>query len=250
MSRRTRLGFDRTIALEWLDATAAKVGSGASDTELRAYLMELLNGEVAGTNAHGAIGKTVTVLSHIWSRVPPECAALRARALGVLPTVEAPDRLALHWAMAMATYPFFSDVAAVVGRVLKLQGEVELPAVTRRLAAQWGDRSTMARAVPRVASSMAQWGALQSTGRRGTYRPTLPRRPVTGPLIEVLVEALLLDMNGRSLPVSHLETHPVFFPFSISLAPYALRRSGVFALHRQGLDTDVIELVRSSAGDQ
>jgi hypothetical protein len=250
MTRRARLGFDRTIALEWLDATAAKVADGASDAEVRTYLMEVLKGEVAGTGAHGAIGKTVTVLSHIWSRVPPECAPLRARALRALPTVEAPDRLALHWAMAMATYPFFSDAAAVVGRVLRLQGEVSLPAVTRRLAAQWGDRSTMARAVPRVVSSMAQWRALQGTGRRGMYRPTLPPRSVAGPLAEVLVEALLLDLNGRSLPLTHLETHPAFFPFSIRLTAHELRRSRLFALHRQGLDTDVIELARATVDGQ
>lgn len=244
MTRRMRLGFDRKIHVEWLDATAARVAWGAPDAEVRRYLTALLEGELGHTGRRGALGKTVTVLSHIWSRVPSECVAVRNHALNLLPRVASPDRLALHWALAIATYPFFTDVAIASGRLLALQGDVSLAAITRRLTAQWGDRSTMARAVQRVVRSMAQWGALVDAGSRGTYRRTATVRRADGPLAELLVEALLIDSRGRSLLLTHLENHPALFPFAVRLNANQLRGCGWFSLHRQGLDTDLVELAR------
>ncbi len=82
------IGFDRKIELDWLDATAAQVAAGAGDREIRDYLWKLLDGEVAGDSFNSARGKTVTVLRHIWSRVPEPVLPLRERALALLPRVE------------------------------------------------------------------------------------------------------------------------------------------------------------------
>jgi len=241
VNRRTRLGFDRKIHIEWLDATASKVANGARDAQLRAYLSTLLEGDLSGTAYRGASDKTVTVLSHIWSRVPPQVEPLRARALALLATADPPQRLAIHWAMAISTYPFFEDVAAAVGRLLTLQRNVSLAPVMRRLVAQWGDRSTMVRAVQRVVRSMAQWGVLEPADSRGTYRRATAR-PVDGQLVELLVEALLIDSRRDSLIVSQLGNHPALFPFALRVTTHDLRASGRFTLHRQGVDGDVVEL--------
>lgn len=245
ITRRARVGFDRKIKLEWLDATAARVASSPADADVRGYLADLLSGELSDGARRGAVDKTVTVLSHMWSRVPRDAEHIRSRGLALLPLVEPAERLGLHWTMAVGTYPFFADIATATGRLLALQGEVSLAAITRRLVSQWGDRSTMVRAAQRVVRSMAQWGALECADAPGTYRRA-PRRTVHTPLAELLVEALLIGGKGQSLAVTQVESHPALFPFVVRLSAHQLRESGRFVLHRQGLDTDVVELAASN----
>ena len=240
------IGFDRKVELSWLDAVASKVAAGATEEEVRAYLWRLLKGAVAGEGPHSARGKTVTVLAHIWSQVPEEARALRDRAARLLPEVPPEHRMALHWAMALATYPFFADVATAVGRLLVLQENVALAQVTRRLVELWGERTTMVRAAQRVVRSMVQWGVLKDTAERGVYERAGPPMEPGGPLAQLLLEALLLGVSSDGMPVDQAIQHPALFPFRLDLAAHDLRRAARFHIHRQGLDVDVVGLAQGA----
>lgn len=242
MNRRQTLGFDRRIDLEWLDAAAAKAATGASNEEVRAYIWELLGGVVSG-DAHGsARQKTTTVLHHLWGDVPKQAKPLRDRALVELASCSADERLALHWAMALGTYPLFADAASAVGRLLVLQGQFTLAHLTRRLVSTWGERSTLTRAGQRVVRSMVAWGALQDTDAHGMYEALLPRRRVRPAVGVLLIEALLLDSEDASVPLVQLTGHPALYPFSLDLNAGHLRSASQFRVHREGLDSDVVEL--------
>jgi hypothetical protein len=242
MSRRGTLGFDRRIDLEWLDAAAAKASTSASTEDVRAYIWEFLEGEVSG-NVHGsARQKTTTVLHHIWGDVPDQAKPLRGRALVELKACSADERLALHWAMALATYSLFSDTASAVGRLLMLQGQLTLAHLTRRLVSTWGERSTLTRAAQRVVRSMAQWGVLHETGAKGLYKATSKTRKV-GPAVGIiLIEALLIDAEEKAIQLEQLTGHPALFPFSIEVNARHVRSAAQFRVHRQGLDSDLVEL--------
>ncbi len=242
MRHQAIIGFDRKIELDWLDATAAKVVVGAGDREIRDYLWKLLDGEVAGDTSNSARGKTVTVLCHIWSRVPKPILPLRGRALELLPRVEPQERLAVHWSMMLATYPFFADLATRAGSGLALQGDFSLGWMKRRLIERWGERGTLRRAVERIVRSMVRWEVL----RDGDVRGVLvfgERLPIAGGTLgELLIESLLLAVEARELPLGRLEAHPALFPFALELSTYELRRSPRFEIHRQTFDTDVVAL--------
>jgi hypothetical protein len=242
VSRKRTIGFDRRIDIEWLDAVAAKVASGASDAEVRAYLWNLLEGVVAGEKQNSARGKTVTVLSHIWCVVPATARPLRDRALQLLSDVGPDQRLGLHWAMVIGTYPFATDVATGAGKLLALQGDVALTRLTRRLTEEWGERSTMARAAQRIVRSMVQWGVLADTDTRGVYRRVDDRRPTDDAVCELLAEALLVDADQHVMTVDQLVSHPTLFPFRVSIGAHQLRRATQFFVQRQGLDIDVVGL--------
>ena len=97
--------------MHWLDATANCVMADASTPTARAFVWTLLEGEVEGTKLNSARGKTATVLNRIWIVPPAKLGSLRDDALACFADADADDRLALHWAMMLAAYPFFADVA-------------------------------------------------------------------------------------------------------------------------------------------
>jgi len=117
---------------------------------------------VSGDKFNSARGKTVTVLNHIWGDVPRPAASLRERAAALLEGSTPDERLALHWAMMVGTYPVFTDTAAAVGRLLTLQGSFTLAHLTRRLVGLWRwTRRNRSRKVPRPPSHrdvrVAKW---------------------------------------------------------------------------------------------
>ena len=243
MRNRTSIGFDRKVDLAWLDAVASRVAAGATEEEVRSYLWRLLDEAVSGRKARQ---NTVTVLAHIWSQVPVDARGLRDRAVRLLPEVAPAHRVALHWALALATYPFFADVATTVGRLLALQGNVTLAQVTRRLVELWGERSTMVRAAQRVVRSMVQWGILKDTAERGVYERAGPPMEAGGQLALILLEALLLGVSSDGMPLDQALRHPALFPFRLDLAAHDLRRAARFRVHRQGLDMDVVGLAQEA----
>jgi len=235
------VGFDRKIERDWLDATAAQVAHGASPDEVRSYLWKMLEGSVsAGSSGFNSDrGKTITVLVHVWSEVPEKAERLRELALKLLQDVEPKARIGVHWAMCVATYPFFSDVAATVGRLTSLQGRVSISEIRRRLAEQWGDRDITRRASQRIVRSYVTWGVLRDAKPRGTYERPESRIEVSSGLSELLLGALLLGAE-RPLPVSQVLEHPVLFPFALALSAGELTRSPRFVVSRQGVDMDLV----------
>lgn len=234
------IGLDRPLRLEWMDAAAGRLASGDTPREARAYVWELLEGVVAGATAQTARGKTLTVLSRVWLSPPAAAIPMRDAAVALLRQASTDERLAIHWAMLSATYPFFVDVAGLIGKSLSLNGEVALAQLTRRLVDIWGDRSTLRPATQRLVRSMMQWGVLREGGRVGLYL-AVPKRISVSPVVgELLVEGLLIAAQ-RGMPLSQLVSHAAVFPFEVRVDVTALRRGGRLRLHRQGDQTDFVE---------
>jgi hypothetical protein len=242
MNRRAKLGFDRRIDREWLDVAAEQATAGKSADEIRHHLWSFLEGVVSGERSNSARGKTVTVLNHIWGDVPRAAECLRKRAISQFACSTAEEKLAIHWAMMIGTYPLFTDVVAATGRLLALQGNFTLGHLTRRLAGTWGKRSTLERAAQRIVRSMVRWGVVRDTATRGMYECVSRRHPVGAAAGIVLIEALLVDAGDAPLLFEQLIAHPALFPFSIELNAGHIRGAQQFSVHRQGFNTDLVEL--------
>ena len=245
MSRRRTLGFDRKIELAWLDAAASAAAEGDDLKLARSQLYSVLDGVVAGDGPHSGRGKTITVLSRVWLNLA--AAEIRGRALVALESATPNDRLAIHWAMCAATHPFFVDVAATVGRLLRVQGNLALTQAVRRVAENWGDRSTLHRAVQRTCRSFIAWGVLQETSVRGVYEPGGKAIPVSGAVARLLVEGLLAGGERSTAPLAELARHPALFPFDLAVTGGELRVAPEFRVDREGLDVDVVGLAGGSA---
>lgn len=233
----SNIGFDRRIKLEWLDATAWKAGTEGNADEVRKYLNELLSTEYKNKEARR---KTVTVLTRIWARVPDEHRLLQGRALKILLESDPGTRLWLHWGMTLLAYPFFRDIATIIGRLLTLQNEVSLQQISRRLAECWGERATVRRACQRVVRSMVDWGVLEDTSTKGIYVPAAKKETTSENVQLWFLKALLRSEPTPIMPLQQLLQIPSAFPFHLDIPVVAIRQSKDLEIQRQGLDMDMV----------
>ncbi len=240
------IGFDRPVEREWLDAAAGRIATGASPQEARAYVWGLLEGHLKGDTPNSARGKTATVLSRIWIKPPEAIKPLHRDALECLQKADAGERFALHWAMMMAAYPFFADLAETVGKLGRLNGEVVVGQAIRRTKQVWGDRTTIPPAIQRILRSMAKWGVLIENPEKGSYRLADPLPVMDAEIAGVLVRAILLK-SGRGMRLDELRRHAALFPFSLELAGADARAWPHLRLSRQGDRSDFVELADAAS---
>jgi len=239
---RKRIGFDRAIFLEWLDAALARALTGEAPQDSTKFVWAFLENIEAGTTVNSGRGKTLTVINRVWLSVPEEAKTLKRAALRAAEDASRETRIAVHWAMAVGTHPFFFDVATHIGQLTKLHGQANRSQLKRRMAETWGDRSTVQRAILRVVQSMEQWGVLDSGEEKGSVVISGDRTNVKGDLGRLLVYSVLL-CSGKSLPIPNLIEHPALFPFLVQLTAGELMGNPAFSVQRQGDQSDLIDLV-------
>jgi hypothetical protein len=241
MPDRRRIGFDRTIASEWLDAAVARVMSGEAPEATKKFLWDFLEEIEPGTTNSSSRGKTLTVLTRIWVSVPKQAERLKRAALKCLAATSGEQRIGLHWAMVAGTHRFFFDVATHVGKLIKLHGQANRSQIKRRMTETWGDRSTLERTIQHVLRSMVQWGLLHIGEEQGSLVGSARRISINDEVGQLLLHSVLLG-HGKGLPFSHLVDHPALFPFSVHVTVRDLMMNPVFRVQRQGDQSDFVEL--------
>ncbi len=241
MPDRRRIGYDRTIAAEWLDAAVARVMTGEPPDATRKFLWEFLEDVERGTTNNSSRGKTLTVLTRIWVSVPKQAEPLKRAALQCVTTASGEKRIAVHWAMVAGTHPFFFDVATHVGKLIKLHGQANRSQIKRRMTETWGDRSTLERTIQHVLRSMAQWGLLRAGEEQGSIIGPSQRISLSDEVGQLLLRSVLLG-RSKGLPLSHLIDHPSLFPFAVHVTARDLMTNPTFRVQRQGDQSDLVEL--------
>lgn len=240
------IGFSQRVRLEWLERTANLVLAGNDKSLVKDALRELLKDKVSvgGQAERGNSEKIITILSKIWLSVPPEIESLRVGGLELLTSLPRPDRMAIHWGMVVATYPFWAAVATQVGRLLRLQGSAAAAQVQRRVREQYGERETVSRAARRVLRSYMDWGVLRETGLKGVYHAGSSLTIEDPQVIAWFVEASLFARPNGSAPLRDLIDSPSLFPFRLKPihADTLLGASANLAILRHGLDDDLVML--------
>lgn len=247
MSRsKTQIGFSQRIRLEWLDQTANLLLAGNDKTEITDSLQEMLKDKVSigGQAVRGNREKAITILMKTWLTVPPDLEALRDEGLKILQELPRKDRIAVHWGMVLAAYPFWGAVAAHTGRLLKLQGTAAAAHVQRRVKEQYGERETASRAARRVLRTFIDWGVLHETDDKGLYTQGDLYSIQEPRLIAWLVEASLHARMNGSAAIKDLLDSPSLFPFRLAhiSAEHLAALSPRVDLLRHGLDDNLVML--------
>jgi hypothetical protein len=249
MNTSMQVGFSQRIQLDWLEHTAALVLQELAREQIAADLQAFLSDKlsVGGTAQRSNREKAITILLRIWVSTPPHLQAFRDDGLQFLQRLPLHEHLAVHWGMTMAVYPFFSAVAEVVGRLVRLQGTCAAAHVQRRVREQLGERETVARAARRIVRCFVDWGVMQETQKKGIYHAA-PVRPVFDkPLAAWLTEAALITSGSDISALKTLIQAPALFPFRLTpLYAADLDSYGRLGHFRQSLDEDMVTLCSSS----
>ncbi len=233
------VGISQKIKRAWLDAVLDRLVKTTDEAQLRTFLDKHLKEELPGTESRA---KSAGILLRIWSGIPRERVALRDRAVALLPRISGQERIWLHWGMTALAYPFFRDTAEVVGRLLALQDDFTTAQVQDRMLTTWGDRATSKEAAQKLITTLVDWEVLRSTKTKGHF---LLARKMTASIPDLqlwLLEALLGASAADEIEAQQLLRLPESFPFTLSIGIADLRRHDGFNIHRQGLNTDMVDL--------
>jgi hypothetical protein len=237
------IGFDRRIALAWLDETAGQMLRDPDPAAVRAHLHSVLAPEVTGREARV---KTITLLCRVWVN-PPQAVHLRDEALRLLPTLLPDERLWLHWGLVQLAFPFFRDVSATIGRLVRLQEQFTLGQVTDRIIATWGERSTLIRASQRLLRSCIDWGALYEADAPGVYGAVPSHQTPNISLRDWFLEAALRAHETDGVPAIELARLPEIYPFVLTVQTYELVKMERFEMQQQGSGVAMIYPAYSGA---
>ncbi len=240
--RAKTVGFDRELKLKWLDATADLLLEGLTAKDIPARLNAILEGELSDSGTRSAKGKTITVLLHIWVKVPDIAKPLRDDAINLLHQTDT-NRLILHWGLCLVTYPFFAFIAGTIGRLAKLQGAFSSIHVQRRAKEQYGERETVSRAVNRIIQSLRDWKVIRENSEERIFEIEKPLPIKNALLTGWLVEAALISTGNNSASLKAVTHSPALFPFDIALPnSRMLEESNRLELFHHGLDEEMITL--------
>lgn len=227
------VGFDRSLRLDWLDATAGASSETEDIEQIRDYLHEYL-AEIYPRRTTRQ--KIITILTRIWARIPDSDRPVRDRAFMLLPALNQEDRFWLHWGMCLLAYPFFRDVVRTAGLSLRYYGSFSNPEITQKMSETWGERTTVSKAVPRVIKSMNNWGVIAEYEQRGRYKSTAPLSTLNKDMEIWLLKVVLCANPYGSVPVDRIYTLPELFPFSCSLSISDILESREFEVSQAGIN--------------
>jgi hypothetical protein len=182
--------LDRALTIELLD-TALRIATEArGEKNTRRLLTVALRDLVSEQEANGKMKKCLT---RVWLNPPP--AAREMIEWGIDHQHLDPSRAIIHLGAVLATFPFATAVASLVGRQLHLYGEVDPRRVRSEATAALGDRSTIDVGARKVVTTMRYLGLLSGPNGGPFVADSMPVVPFA--LHGWITHALLL---GRQLP--------------------------------------------------
>ena len=245
MQSKKDIGFGKKIRATWLDSALESAAEGACFEDIKVDLTR----EVAADNSGPeAVRKIMACINRIWFNPPDYCQALHLDGLRLFREGKANDMKGfLHWGMTIAAYPFVGSVAESFGRFAKLQDEVRIIDIARRMRERFGDRDFVQRIARYDVSSFLDWGAIVETKIKGAYiAGTLPA-PKRHEHLAWLIEAILHAREEPQVPFIQLSHNPMLFPFRIE--PFSashLRCNPRLKLVRHGLNEEWVSIEPSS----
>lgn len=246
--RHDAIGIKQVVRLEWYDYALEMLLSGFPPKEIRGQLDEFIR-ERLQSGGYGERGeqtytKAVTQIMHCWVLPDRDILALRDSALAYVRENRNRNRLALHWAMTIAAYPFWHKVAVQVGRLLNLQDIITQSQVRLRCFEAMGERSTVERSARRVIRSYVAWGVMKDFDTKGCYEKAIPIAISDHDITAFLMEAELHASPEGKAPINMLLNNPAFFPFQLPLitGDSLTRLNPRLEVVRYGLDDELLKL--------
>lgn len=246
--RHEAIGIKQVVRIEWYDLALNLVLAGHSAMTIRNGLHETIR-EMKQSGGFGERGeqtytKAVTQVMKCWVTPDLELVTFRDALLGYAHQHEGGNRMALHWAITFAAYPFWYRVAYQVGRLLNLQDSITQNQIRQRCFEALGQRSTVERSTRRVIRSFVAWGALKDSEAKGCYEKAAPVSIAEPNLAILMFESALLATPEAKGALGLLLNNPAFFPFQLPVmtGDFVSQRSSRIDTVRYGLEDELLSL--------
>jgi hypothetical protein len=243
--RFTKVGIQRELHIEWFDQAARYYSVGFSKANARQEIYSYLDSAPGFTTPPSLQSKTYIANVLIKSWISPEQVLIPLRDQASQLLRDQPEyRFPIHWCLLSAAYPFWFEVAAVIGRLLRLQDQVTQAQVVLRLKERYGDRQTISRRARYVIRSYVAWGLLGDSAQKGCYEKVTSIGIADQNLVFFMIEAVLNAIPAGKGSVESLLNSPAFFPFvmpTLSGELIAQSCAGI-EVDRYGLNDELLSL--------
>lgn len=232
-----RIGFDRYVRIEWIDAALSLAKDGGTSDELEAVLAFEITGKES-------LRKTKDILKRLVFSPFADNSAYISRGVGLHERGNRQSVLAFAWASAATCYPFFGSVVQNLGRLISVQGGCTPNEIHRRIAEHYGQRDGIERAVARVLQSLENWGLIKRIDGSKVYRAST-QVEIHNDLLASWVCEGIVRAASRPVRSATLAGLPLLFPFRFSsTALYVLSQSPVVQTYKDGAGEQVFDVER------
>lgn len=246
--RHETIGIKQVVRLEWYDMALNYLLDGCSSSTIRDYLHDTIRDrkQSGGFGERGiqTYTKAVTQIMKCWISPASELIPFRDSLMDYARQNVNANRLALHWAITVAAYPFWFQVAYQVGRLLNLQDSITQNQIRQRCFEALGQRSTVERSSRRVIRSFVAWETLLDSETKGCYQKNTPVSISDTSLAILMIESSLLANPDGKGGLELLLNCPAFFPFQLPsmTGDFISQRSDRIDVVRYGLDDELLVL--------
>lgn len=236
------IAFNRRLRASWL---VEGLRLRAEGIDHQNWLETMENLVRINTKGQDSITKSMRYLRHIWANTGAED-PLRDAAIELYKQtpIEEVARV-LSWGMASATYPFLHGVATTLGRMLKVQPEVKLEQLLRKLSETYGEKETVRRSARYSLGLIHELGFVKRADSAGCY-VLGPNRRVTPPAVAAWLARAWFRASGNDgiVDKATMANAPglVFFD-APSLIADALQQE-VLVVERLSLTQDSLRLIQ------
>lgn len=234
------IGIDRTIQLNWIDSAVEMLLKGCTPEEIWTDLDPIIGSVLTGKDARR---KCKTVIFRVWIKVHQEVESFRNEALDLMKSATKSERIALHWIMCCVAYPFFRDYTSTIGKMLKLQDDIDSQQVIRRIVEKYGERSTAIRATQRLFVTIVNWGVIAETADKHKFSTDkIHRCKINEKIVPWMVEGVIRANGSKSISMENIRSNPSLFPFDYESTLSLISSDGRFEINRHALNENLITL--------
>ena len=230
------IGFDRYIERAWLEQISRWVAQGKNRDELHQLVDEYLAPFINGT---ASLRKTKNVLFGVWVNISDESELFKKQAIHFLNNCPNDERLAIHWGLSIASYPFFASLTRLIGRLLRLQDDIISKELVRRSVELHGDTESVRRATKRLLQSFGEWSVLIPESKSLFHSPE--KIKINNPDLATWLLSSVFFSNGRDrITTDEIISDPAWFPFEIPQSSFQINQSSLLEIvHQTASDTIV-----------
>ena len=221
------VGLSKPLKIEWLNETASLILDKNKKEEMKEKLNEYLSFEI---DSPIVLRKTRELLINTWMTRSENCSELNELALTLY--YKRSPVLPLHWCMLLVSYPIFSDVCALIGKISTIEESFTSTWIREKLNELWGERATVIDSVPHILRTMVNLGVIEKE-RTSTYR-IRKQRVSDEETIKLFIKTLFELKQKAYYEVSEFSSVPQMFPFVFDVTYEMIYTMGDFSFANFG----------------